>query len=448
MTRRLVLAMALLAAVVAVALAVPMVRVVANDQRSAFINDLEVDTLTTAAQLAAVPPADWDRIADVAAVRTGARVVVVDPQRTLVADSDDSQVDRQFDRPEIDAALAGQMTSDVRPSLTLGEDLRYVAAPVIQDYGIAGAVRLSLPESIVTDQVQQTQRWLVLFLLMVIIAASLVAWWLAKSIASPLRKVAQVAEELPDDLHLRADEESGPPEVRQVASSLNQTAGRLGAILEHTQRVAADASHHLRTPLTGIRLRLEAIEDVSDQEEVRADARAATAEVDRLARRIEQVLALARSDAGKAPLVRQDVTATVRDRVEMASALADDADIALASRVAAGLAVMAPSGLMARVLDELLGNALMYARGQVSVEARRIGEDVEIVVSDDGPGLPPEESDAVFERFRRGSTAIPGGSGLGLALVRESVVGIGGSASARRSTLGGFAVVVQVPATE
>ena len=168
------------------------------------------------------------------------------------------------------------MTSDVRPSLTLGEDLRYVAAPVIQDYAIAGAVRLSLPESIVTDQVQQTQRWLVLFLLMVIIAASLVAWWLAKSIASPLRKVAQVAEELPDDLHLRADEESGPPEVRQVASSLNQTAGRLGAIIEHTQRVAADASHHLRTPLTGIRLRLEAIEDVlrmpRDTAKVRADA--------------------------------------------------------------------------------------------------------------------------------------------------------------------------------
>ena len=162
MTRRLVLAMTLLVALVAAALAIPLAVVVANDQRAAFVSGLEVDTLTTAATMSSQPSIDWQATAAATAARTGARVVVVSPERTLLADSGETDLDRPFDRPEIQAALAGSLTSDVRASVTMGEDLRYVAAPIVQNYGIAGAVRLSLPESIVDEEVQETQRWLVL----------------------------------------------------------------------------------------------------------------------------------------------------------------------------------------------------------------------------------------------------------------------------------------------
>ena len=189
--------MAVLVAVVAAALAVPLAIVVANDQRAAFVSNLEVDTLTTAASLSSEPFVDWQATTEAAAARTGARVVVVGPDRTLIADSDNSSLDRLFDRPEVNSALAGSLTSDVRTSVTLGEDLRYVAAPVIQNYGVVGAVRLSLPESTVTEEVQETQRWLVVFVLTVVIAAALVAWLLARSLASPLRTLARVAEDLP-----------------------------------------------------------------------------------------------------------------------------------------------------------------------------------------------------------------------------------------------------------
>ncbi len=215
--------------------------------------------------------------------------------------------------------------------MTLGEDLRYVAAPVIQNLGVVAAVRLSLPESIVTEEVQETQRWLIVFVLTVVVAAALVAWLLARSISSPLRQVAKVAEDLPDDLDLRANEADGPHEVRAVAVALNSTAERLSGILQRQQRVAADASHHLRTPLTGVRLRLEAIEDISDQDQVKAEAQAATSEVDRLTRRIEQVLALARSDAGAAPIAGQDASAIVQDRIDAASAMFVEAGIELTS---------------------------------------------------------------------------------------------------------------------
>jgi signal transduction histidine kinase len=445
-TRRLVLAMALLVAVVAAALAIPLATVAANDRRSAFITGLEVDTLTTAARMSAQVQAEWQQTAEETARRTGARVVVVSPDGTLIADSDQTSLDRAFDRPEIAAALDGSLTSDVRSSTTLGEDLRYVAAPVIQDYGVTAAVRLSLPESIVTEEVQETQRWLVVFVLTVVIGASLVAWLLARSISSPLRRVADVAEALPDDLDLRADERNGPPEVRSVAVALNSTASRLSGILRRTERVAADASHHLRTPLTGVRLRLEAIEDTSDQEAVRADARAATAEVDRLTHRIEQVLALARSDAGAAASEPQDVSAVVRDRVDAASAMFVERDVELTSSVAPSVMAGATTGTVARIVDELLGNALQYARSRVHVDVRQDGGAALLTVSDDGPGVADGERDAIFERFRRGTASVPGGSGLGLALVRESVQAVGGDATAVESPWGGLTVRVRIPA--
>ena len=300
--------MAVLVAVVAAALAVPMAIVVSNDQRAAFISNLEVDTLTTAATMSAQPDVDWQETAEATAARTGARVVVVGLDRGLLADSDNSSLDRLFDRPEINDALAGSLTSDVRTSVTLGEDLRYVAAPVIQNFGVVAAVRLSLPESIVTEEVQETQRWLVVFVLTVVLAAALVAWLLARSISSPLRQVAEGGRGPAGRPRPAGGRAARPARGAAVAVALNSTAERLSGILQRTQRVAADASHHLRTPLTGVRLRLEAIEDISDQEQVKTEAQAATAEVDRLNRRIEQVLALARSDAGAAPIAAQDAS--------------------------------------------------------------------------------------------------------------------------------------------
>ena len=207
---------------------------------------------------------------------TGARVVVVDKECNLIADSDNSSLDRLVRPARDQQALAGSLASDVRYSATIGGDLRYVAAPVVQNYQAKAAVRLSLPEASVNEQVRQTVRWLMMFVVSVVLTAALVAWLLARSIASPLRRLARVAAELPEDLDLRADEGHGPARCVRVARALNSTAGRLSGILQRTQRVAADASHHLRTPFTGVRLRLEAIEDISDDGRVQAEARAAT----------------------------------------------------------------------------------------------------------------------------------------------------------------------------
>lgn len=442
MKRRLVIVMALLVAVVSVALAIPMSLLVANDQRSAFVSGLEVDTLATASKMSSEPYFDWAATAEATARETGARVVVVDPDRSLLADSDNTSLDRVFDRLEIDSALTGSVTSDVRYSQTIGADLRYVAAPIIQNYEIVAAVRLSLPETQVDAQIRETQLWLLAFVGAVVIAAALVAWLLARSIAAPLLAVAAVAKALPDDLALRASETNGPDEVRAVGHALNETAEKLGGIVHRTQRVAADASHHLRTPLTGVRLRLEAIEDISTEAAVQEQAQAATAEVDRLARRIDQVLALARSDAGNSGEQVVDLSATARARVEAASYLADERGLKLQIATVDSARILAGPGVPARVIDELLGNAMNYARSVISVGVGVEGGYAKLVVTDDGPGVGADEHELIFERFTRGATGVAGGSGLGLALVREAARAHGGDAVATRDESGGLRVSV------
>lgn len=450
MTRRLVVAMTALAAAVALALAIPLAVIVDNDQRAAFVAGLEVDTLATATTLAAQDPVAWEDTALDVAARTGARVVVVDDGAALVADSDRSALDRSFDRAEIRSALLGELASDVRYSATLGTDLRFVAAPVVQDGRVVAAVRLSLPETDVDALVASTRMSLAAFVVAVVVTAALVAWLIAYSIATPLRRVAEAAEALSADLATRAPEDAGPPEVRSVARALNGTAERLGAILRRQERVAADASHHLRTPLTGVRLRLEAIEDLTDSAGIRAEATAAMAEVDRLGRRIEQVLALARSDAGESAVVVEAGDVVV-DRCAASLATAQAAGIELEADVPDdAVPVLAARGALERVVDELIGNALTYAESRVVVAVRPApdGASVEVSVGDDGPGLPADEMTSVFERFARGSAAAPGGSGLGLALVREIARASGGEAEAGRSVWGGLQVRTTWPSAD
>lgn len=443
MSRRLVLAMSALVAAVAIALAIPMSLIVDNDQRAAFVSQLEVDTLGTASLLSSQPEGEWAATVVDVSLRTGARVVVVDADRTLVADSDNTALDRSFDRVEIDEALEGALASDVRFSATLGSDLRYVAAPVVKGERIVAAVRLSLPDDEVEALVLRTRIALAAFVLAVIAAAALVAWIVSYSITAPLGRLASAAEGLSEDLDTRAEEGSGPREVRSVARALNRTASRLSGLLRRQERVAADASHHLRTPLTGVRLRLEGIEETTREAETRQEAAAALGEVDRLSRRIEQVLALARSDAGQAA-GRIDAVAVVAERVSASLGMAAERGVEITADLPGeAITILAPLGSLDRVVDELLGNAMAYARTSALVEVGIDGQEVVIRVSDDGPGVREDQRERVFERFVRGEGSVEGGSGLGLALVREVARAAGGDATAERSRLGGLAVVTR-----
>lgn len=438
--------MATLVAVVALALAIPLARVIADDELQSFVAELQIDTLAAASVMSSQPDIDWQNTADSFAAQTGARVVVVDSSANLVADSDDSGLDREFARPEIEQALVGQLASDVRYSQTLATDLRYVAAPVVQNYEIVAAVRLSLSETDAYAQARIAQYWLALFVACVVAAAAFVAYLLSRSIARPIIALTEVVTALSTDLGARADVTSGPAEIKQAASALNKTASRLEGIVDRTSRVAADASHHLRTPLTGIRLRLEAISDLSEREDVRTDADAAIEEVDRLGHRIDQILALTRADSGSLTRIAEPLATIVQNRIDAASALATDLGIEI-SRELSDCEVLVPAGTSERIVDELLGNALSYATTSIHIQLAQVNGFAELSVRDNGPGLDSDTDPALlFVRFFRGKSAIAGGSGLGLALVAESARACGGDARAiNHVDPSGLEVIVSLP---
>jgi signal transduction histidine kinase len=445
-TKRLLIVMATLVAVVSLALAIPLARVITNDELESFVAGLQIETLAAASVMSSEPDIDWQSTADSVAEKTGARVVVVDLGVNLVADSGDSGLDRVFQRPEIEDALVGQLASDVRYSDTLVTDLRYVAAPIVQNYEIVAAVRLSLSETDAYAQARIAQYWLALFVASVVSAAAFVAWLLSRSITRPVIALTEVVEVLPTDLDARADEKSGTFEIKQAAVALNKTASRLQGIVARTSRVAADASHHLRTPLTGIRLRLEAISDLSDRDDVRADADAAIEEVDRLGHRIDQILALTRADSGATALMSESLGQIATDRIAAASVLAVDHGIEITSELI-DCAVMVPVGTSERIIDELLSNAFDYARTTIHIQLTRSNDVAELSVRDDGPGIDEgTKAGLLFDRFYRGKSAVPGGSGLGLALVAESARACGGDARAvNHVDPGGLEVVVSLP---
>lgn len=448
MRRRLVQALVATAAGVSLALGLPMLALVSNDQHAALISRLQVQTMVSASVLSSQPTSAWSATVERVAAETGARVVVVDRDLTLLADSDNSSLDRSFNRPEIEQALAGQLTSDVRWSNTLAEELRYVAAPILNGQQVIAAVRLSIPDDEVDAAIRNTQIWLAAFVISVVAIAAVVAFWLARSISQPLRSLAAVARALPEDLSLRAKTSVGPIEVQDVAVALNSTADRLEGLVERSERVAAEASHHLRTPLTGLRLRLEAIEETAKTDDVAAQAAAANAEVMRLARRIDQILQLARSDAASDASAVEYVTDEVADRISAAEKIAEERGIELRAELAPDIFAMLPPGVVPRTVDELLGNAMQYAKSIVDVRLNESNGFVRLSVADDGPGVAENELETIWSRFARGSNAVPGGSGLGLAMVAEAAAAAGGSATARRSDLGGLAIEVSWPAAE
>ena len=125
--------------------------------------------------------------------------------------------------------------------------------------------------------------------------------------------------------------------------------------------------------------------------------------------------------------------------------IADERDLHLSTELSPNLRVSAGASTVAKIIDELMGNAMQYAQTTVLVRCLRSGRSVEISVSDDGPGVDESEWQSIFQRFSRGSAAAPGGSGLGLALVQESAREAGGDAYAERSELGGLSVHVLLP---
>lgn len=430
---RLLLAFAYVLVLVLIALEIPLAlslsNRVDNEVRSQAASQAQVVAAAASARLD-----DRGQLVEVVAQAgsdLGARVIVVGPRGRVLADSAGTALpqDSYANRPEIAAALAGRPRQGTRRSDTLGEELLYTAVPILDRGRTVGAVRVTQSNAAVSERVRRNVLVVVGVGLAALALGLGLAWVLAGSLARPLRALAQTARRVEDgELDARADV-AGAREQQEVAVAFNEMTERLAQVLEAQREFVGNASHQLRTPLTGLRLRLEAAATKADDPAVRHELEVAEAEVERLTRLLNSLLTLARE--GDRPALRAPVSLRGASEAAYERWLqrAEASGHTLALDGNGDAFVRAGEEDVAIALDNLVENALVYTPSGTTVTVAW-DEQGRLAVLDEGPGVPPGEERQVFERFRRGRTDQPG-SGLGLAIVDTLARRWGGSASIR-----------------
>jgi two-component system, OmpR family, sensor kinase len=238
-------------------------------------------------------------------------------------------------------------------------------------------------------------------------------------------------------------------ELSRLASTLNDMLTRLEAALEHERRFVADASHELRTPLTMLRTELElALRQERSRAELEAALQSAAEETERLTRLADDLLLIARSDQGRLPVRReqldtQDVLDTVAERFSAAAAAQGRRILVLPGEP---IPVVADRMRVEQAVGNLVANALQYGAGGVDLSAAVRDGEVELHVTDEGGGFPPDFMTRAFERFSRAeSSRSTDGSGLGLAIVALIAEAHGGRAGVANRSTGGADVWIALP---
>jgi two-component system, OmpR family, sensor kinase len=427
---RLLLAFAYTLVVVIVALEVPLAlnlsRRVDAEIKSEAQSQAQLVAAAASGRLS--EPDELDSLVERSARDLGGRVIVVDERGTLLADSAGGAAADDVSyasRPEIARALGGRPSQGTRHSDSLDEDLLFTAAPVLVEGRRAGAVRVTQGVDAVQREVRNDVIALVGVGLVALLLGLAVAWLLAGSLAKPLRDLARAARRVSrGDLDARA-EVKGSAEQREVASAFNEMTARLSGSLRAQREFVANASHQLRTPLTGLRLRLEAAALKSRDPEVERELTAAEHETQRLTRLLSELLMLAGERERPAPQP-VDVGEAVAAACRRWEGPAERSGHVLRLEEGEPAEVAASVEDMAAMLDNLVENALNYSPPgtEVTIGWRSDGPGVRIGVADRGPGVSEAERDRLFERFYRGEAGRAGapGTGLGLSVV-ESLAG-------------------------
>jgi signal transduction histidine kinase len=366
------------------------------------------------------------------------RVIVVGAQGRLLADSAGEErlgMDYGSRRPEIAAALEGDTPQEERRSETLDETILATAVPVLEPGSAdpTGAVRVTQSVDAVGRATWRATLGLVAIGLLVLVLGLAAGAVIAGQVAGPVRRLDEAARRVADgDLSARATVE-GSAEQQRLARTFNDMTARLERLVASQREFVADASHQLRTPLSGLRLRLEEARASTDDPAAHEEIEAGLGELDRLSAMVTELLVLSQAGEVDAPAERVDLE-------DAARRVAERWGVEASGTAAEG--VCSPADLD-RALDVLVENALNYGNGRVEVRSRPGA----LEVLDRGPGLSEAELAAVFERFHRGAAGRAGlaGTGLGLPIARELARRWGGDVTLANRDGGGARATITFP---
>ena len=361
----------------------------------------------------------------ITAANTGVDYLVVDGEFRVIADSSHRlPVGTSItgpDRSVFDHVIRGLPGGDIRVVEPPGQNLLHVTVPVVHFRAAIGAVQATERLDAVRSLVHRIWLGYGAIGLVAVLVGLGATWVLAGTLVRPVRKLEEAAVQLGSgDLEARA-EPSGPKEIATLAGAFNRMASTLSANISAQKDFLANASHQLRTPLTGLRLRLEAIRDEGGP--AGEQARKAEAEVERLAGLVEDLLVLARASSVETTGAPVDLAECGRDALDRWASTAETRGKHLSIAEGGPAPVCADRRDVDHVLDNLIDNAIRYtpAGGRVVVGTGSRDGAAFVSVTDDGAGIPALDRDRIFERFYRGSVGRQAGpgTGLGLAIVRE-----------------------------
>jgi len=461
-TRRIALALVLLTAAVLIAAVVPLALGAIDHERDAFVSDT-ARTANSIASLArdTLEGRDTDdgpalRSALHGAERIDDEVLVQNQHGETVPllSSRGAPLDEKAWK-KLEAEAAGQQS----PATELTKTAVIAVVPVYGSGKLSGTqigtVVLERPTGPLNQNIANLWLYLIVLAGAAMIAAVLVAIYLARWVSRPLARLDTAAGKIADgDLTVRARTGYGPPELRRMAATFNMMAGRLEALVHGHRAMLADASHQLRTPLTALRLRLDLLAtDASPA--TAAELAGAQEEIARLSRLVDGLLATARAEAMTEQLETIDVVEAVAERVSAWQPVADGHDVKLIAEVAGDSRrdsigsrpmVALGAGHLEQILDNLIDNAI----GAIGASTGGGGGTVRILavngetgpvltVADDGPGMTPQERSRAFLRYTTGSQ---NGTGLGLAIVHRLVTANGGAIRLADTPGGGLTVEI------
>jgi two-component system, OmpR family, sensor kinase len=345
------------------------------------------------------------------------------------------------------AAPEGFMTVD---AIDLG-GLRVYVRPVVRNGQTVAMVGVGEPLAPVVRAQHGVARTFLIAGLFALLAAAVAGYLVASRVSSPLRRMARTATDVTaGDISHRMGPTSASEEIAVLAASFDNMLDRLDDAFARQRAFVSDASHELRTPLTILRGQLEVLArqpDVS-REDVTRVTRLVSAETERMERLVDDLLLLAKTEEGsplnKRPIELRDYVHDVFDALSLTA----DRDFELGA--VSDVTLQADPDRLAQVIHNLAQNAVAHTPdgGLVRLSAASNGRYVRFAVEDDGPGIPPDQRDRIFDRFHRtdySRARTAGGSGLGLAIARALVEAHGGHIRAGESPEGGARVEFDLP---
>jgi signal transduction histidine kinase len=332
-----------------------------------------------------------------------------------------------------------------------GSDHRLLAAALPLRVGetFFGTIVVAKPETVLTQQwLALIERLLLAFAGGVVVAAAF-AWYLSRRITTPVLKLSRAADEVARGQYKVDVPAGGAGEIGVLAERFGEMASRLAEAEKLERNFLMTVSHELRTPLTAIRGHVEALREgvVTDEETRTASLTVIAAEAERLERLVGDVLDLAKLDARRFTVLREEVDMErLVDRAYASfSEEARRRRIDYRCDVEAKPVIVSDGDRVLQIITNLLSNAFRWTPdgGRIELELSATDGTVYVAVDDSGPGVPPSQRERIFRPFwsRDG-----GGTGLGLAIARELAAALGGRISLESSAEKGSRFELVLPA--